>query len=104
MTSEYVLAYVPRKMKALGVNENYALSFRELPVKGTVTLVIEAVGQYYFLVAGFSPDISIESETGIYDQTASTNELQHEHTGKITIQNRGSATIFLQFIVVIPNN
>ena len=92
-------------MKALGVNENYSLSFRELPVKKTVTIDIDATGQYYFFIAGFSTDISITSETGVYDLAATNlNELQHEHTGKIKILNRGSVTVFLQFIVVIPNN
>ncbi len=104
MTSEYVLAYVPRKMKAIGA-EDYALSFRELPIKKTVTLEIDATNQFYFFVAGFSADITITSETGVYDLLdTTTNEMQHEHTGKIKIYNRGSGTVFLQFIVVIPNN
>jgi hypothetical protein len=105
MTSEYVLAYVPRKMKAMGVDDNYQLTFRDLIIKKATSLEIDATGQFYYLIAGFSPDISITSESGVYDvSSAIVNEMQHEHTGKITIQNRGSSNLFLHFIVVIPNN
>lgn len=105
MTTDYVLAYVPRKMRELGVNENYALAFRELVIKPNGEITIDAQGQYYFFVGGFTSNVSIKSETGVYDLTISSiNESIHEHTGKIKITSRTSEILHLQFVVVIPNN
>jgi|ERR1044072_2525574 hypothetical protein len=105
MTTDFVLAHLPHKMQELGVGDNYALTFRELVIKGKSTLQINAPGQFYFLVGGFSTFFTITSEGGLYDLTATNiNEQAHEHSGKITIENREDPPIMLQFIVVIPNH
>ena len=53
MTTEYVLAYVPRKMKELGAEDRYVLSFRDLTLKKNQKLEIKADGEYYYFVGGF---------------------------------------------------
>lgn len=105
MTTDFVLAHLPHKMRELGVNDNYALTFRELVIPNKATVEINAPGQFYFLVGGFSNFFTITSEGGLYDLlSTSINEVAHEHTGKIKIVNREDPTLHLQFIVVIPNH
>lgn len=105
MTTEFVLAYVSRKMRSEGVGENYALAFRELVIKGKQKIEIDAAGQFYYLVAGFSAFFSVTSENGVYDLSqTNTNEQAHEHFGKIVIENREDPTLLLQFIIAIPNH
>jgi|GEM_PF-445131 len=103
MTSEFVLAYVARKMRELGVGDNYTLAFREMIVGKTETITISAPDHFYYLIDGFVPQLRITSDMGFYDlEEPGTNELQHEHTGTITISNKEIDPIRLQFIVAIP--
>jgi hypothetical protein len=103
MTTDFVIAYVRRKMKDEGHGNQYVLGFRELKLRNKEKVVINATGQYYYLVGGFSTDFTIASESGLYDLvTDKTNETQHEHTGKITITNKLDPILHLQFIVVTP--
>jgi hypothetical protein len=103
MTTDFVIAYVRRKMKEEGHGDKYLLAFREIKLRAKESIVIKAIGQYYYFVAGFTTDITIVSDTGVYDQvTDKTNEIQHEHTGKITITNKLNPILHLQFIVVTP--
>ncbi len=105
MTTDYVLGYhVPQKMKDEGVSE-YVVSFRDLTLKKLQTIEIKAAGQYYYFVGGFSSEIRITSETGIYDLIDDkVNEMQHEHTTKLTIVNRSNGILHLQFVVVALKN
>jgi hypothetical protein len=115
MTTEFVLAYVPRKMKELGFGNDYVLAFRELVVPDSVALEIDAQREYYFFIGKDAPSgggvigpisggpVRIESEMGVYDLSdTKLNEIVYEHTGKITISNASGSPAFLQFIVVIP--
>lgn len=105
MTTQYVLAYVPRKMKELGAEDRYVLSFRDLTLKNKQSLQIKADGEYYYFVDGFTSEIRITSETGVYDLLDDKiNEMQHEHTGTLSIVNKGTNLLHLQFIVAIPKN
>jgi hypothetical protein len=90
-------------MKVTGAGDNYLLSFRHLTLKANQTIVIKATGEYYYFVGGFSDEIKIISDTGAYDLlNVKLTEMQHEHTGKITIENKNAALLHLEFIVVIP--
>ncbi len=103
MTTDFVIAYVRRKMKEEGHGDKYLLAFREIKLRAKETIVIKATDQYYYFVDGFTADILIVSDTGVYDQvTNKINEMQHEHTGKITITNKINPILHLQFIVVTP--
>ena len=103
MTTDFVIAYVRRKMKEEGHGDKYVLGFRELKLRAKEQVVIAATGQYYYLVGGFTTDVTITSDLGVYDLvTDKTNEAQHEHSGKITITNKLNPILHLQFIVVTP--
>lgn len=95
--------YAQRKLKELNVNGNYALDFRHLAVQDKKTIIINADNQFYYLVDGYATTFRITSDTGVYDLTdTKLSEVKHEHTGQISIQNRVSPILHLQFIVVTP--
>ncbi len=103
MNPQIALEYAQRKLKELNVNENYTLDFRHIIVQDKKIIQVEATNQFYYLVDGYATTFRITSDTGVYDLTdTKLSELKHEHTGVITIQNRVTPILHLQFIVVTP--
>lgn len=104
MTQALALEYIPRRMKELGVNDDYSIRFRHFMLKSEETIVIEADNQFFILTEE-TTSITITSEMGYYDLSeALSNEQSYEHQGTITLKNNSSYTVHLRFIQVIPNN
>ena len=103
MTIGFALDYIPRIMKARGV-ENYLTYFRHLKIAGRKATKIAAGNHYYHFIPTEEVDsIRIESKLGKYALEDDTlNELQYEHTGHIIITNEARYPQFVRFIQVIP--
>lgn len=106
MKTEFVMQYLPRKMRAMGIGDNYLLTYKDVTVKASGTVRIKASNMFFFFVEGFTDRVRITSESGVYDLTNETlNEQMHEHTGEIKIENRDDRVILhLEFIVAIIKN
>jgi hypothetical protein len=104
MTIELAIEYIPRRMKDIGVGDNYFIRFRQFVLQALETIEIEADNQFFIQVDELA-DIAIHSEFGIYDLTETTiNEQQYEHQGKIRITNYSAELKRIRFIQVIPKN
>lgn len=104
MTIGFALDYIPRIMKARGI-ENYLTYFRHIQVEGRTAQTKIAAGNHFYL---FIPseeieEIIIESKLGKYAlEDDSLNELQYEHTGNIIITNNNRFPQYIRFIQVVP--
>jgi len=95
------MEYIPRRMRELGVGDNYYLRFKHLVLKANEVIELNAYNEYYLLVED-AEDVSIESDTGLFDLSdGNTNELQYEHQGSITITNNAADINHLRFIQII---
>jgi hypothetical protein len=108
MTINYALEHIPRRMRELGVNDNYFLKFRHFVIPPNDTVTIDGYNEYFFLVQAGN-DLKVRSEFGVYDLfDTGINEQQYEHQGKITITNPSSPTAgmykHIKFIQVIPKH
>jgi hypothetical protein len=102
MTIELALAYIPKRMKELGYEDEYGLRLRHYVLKVEEEKIIEGDGQLFILIAP-QQGIRIQSAFGIYDIAAShVNELQYEHEGRITLNNYSTQTQHIRFIQIIP--
>lgn len=104
MTVEFALAYIPRRMQELEINNNYLLKYRHFVVQGQDDdlLTIDAFNQYFYLIKA-DEDLAVLSDFGIYDLTNKRiNEQQYEHQGQITVQNYTDEVKHITFIQVIP--
>ena len=104
MTINFALAYIPKKMLELGINDQYIIQFRHLVIQPNDILNINAYNEYYLLIQAGN-DLKVVSEFGIYDLfDATINEQQYEHQGKITITNPSDSIKYIKFIQVIPKH
>ncbi|HOZ86923.1 MAG TPA: hypothetical protein PL029_04145 [Bacteroidia bacterium] len=104
MNIALAIEYIPRRMKDLGVGDNYYLRFRHFVLEGNQTLELDAHNQFFLLIDDNS-DLSISSDFGFYDITyPNTNEQTYEHQGLITITNYSSTLNHVRFIQIIPKN
>lgn len=102
MNAEILLEYIRRRMRELGHGDNYLLKMRHLVLAPTEERTIAAENEYFYL-AEEEKEVTIESSGGFYDLTATVNELQYEHQGRITLTNNHPANpIHLKFIQIIP--
>ena len=76
MTTDFVIAYVRRKMKEEGHGDKYVLGFRELKLRAKEQVVIAATGQYYYPVTGKSASTICIITAGLNRQLAGTRMLQ----------------------------
>lgn len=103
MTVALALEYIPRRMKELGVGNEYSIRFRHFILASAEVLTIEADNQFFMLTEEAS-QVTILSEMGYYDiSDALTNEQSYEHQGTITITNNSTYNVHLRFIQAIPN-
>lgn len=99
MNIEFIMAYIPRKMKEIGV-DSYVISHRHFILTPHETREIDASNEYYFLVTA-DEEISIESDLGRYDNNdEGILEQQHEHQGKLRVKNNSISRKQIQFIQV----
>lgn len=79
-------------MHELGYGDNYTVRYRQFVVPDRAIITIKAYNQLYFLIDPH-PSFTVKSKFGVFDLTiAGINELQHEHKGKIVIENTGVFT------------
>jgi len=105
MKAEFVIQFLPRMMQERGHGDNYTVAYRDVVVGANKRVKIDAANMFFFFVEGFSADVVITSETGIYDlRSEHINEQQHEHTGEIVIENSSEEILHLEFIVAIIKN
>jgi hypothetical protein len=104
MTTDLALEYIPRRMKEMGYGDNYSLRFAHFVLTPNQVISIEGSCQFFILVEE-PANMDIESDTGIFNLSLSTtNEMQYEHQGFITIKNLATTANNVRFIQVIPKN
>lgn len=104
MTIEFALEYIPRKMRELGVNDNYFLEFRHLVIPKKEVVLIDAYNEYWIMVKGAN-DLVVNSSLGDFDMyDKGINEQQYKHQGKITITNKSTNIRHIKFIQIIFKN
>lgn len=103
MNEQFVMLYIPQRMKQLGVT-NYYVRYRDMLIRGLTTYTIEAYNDLYFLVS--QPEfIVVESDYGVYaDSNIVETENTYEHRGEIIIDNRSEPNQRVRFIQVIIVN
>ena len=117
MKTELALASIPRRMNELGYGDNYIPHHRHLRIPAEGEIKINAATEIYFLVEeetltfsrveydGADGIFRVESESGVYDLSdKKVDEMQHEHTGTITVKNHSRIDLFVKFIQVIPKH
>lgn len=117
MKTELALTSIPRRMNELGYGDNYFIHHRHLRVPANKEIKENAANEYYFLIEedaitfssakydGADSIIRVTSDSGIYDLSdKKVDEMQHEHTGAITVKNLTQIDLFVKFIQVIPKH
>jgi hypothetical protein len=102
MTFDFALEYIPGRMNELGYENGYHLRLKYINLAPNEIRVLEAYNQL-ILVVIVGNNMKVESDMGVIDY--SDNNLRNyefEHTGLVTITNKGEAYSTLQFIQVIP--
>lgn len=102
MTFDFALEYIPRRMKELGHGTDYYLRLKHLIFNPVETRIFDA-GNDLIIIVQLGFNLTVESDMGIADLTSTIpRECQYEHTGFLTITNKGEFDSDLQFIQVIP--
>ncbi len=103
MKEEFILAYIPQRIKQLGY-QNYHLRYRDFCLLAETVLSIAAHNELYFLIDE-PRDITIDSLYGYYDSTpGGRTENTYQHRGEITITNSSDKIQRIKFIQVILVN
>jgi len=104
MTTDFALAYIPRRMQELGINDNYLLKFRHFVIPPADKLIVDAYNEYFLLLQGGN-DLIVDSEFGVFNlYDTGINEQQYEHQGKIIITNNSKNLKHIKFIQIIPRH
>lgn len=102
MTEQFILAYIPHRIRELGYKK-YHFRYRDLLVEAGALRIIEAYNQLFFLV-GDPEGVMVDSDYGMYDSTGTNGigtDNTHQHKGEITITNPGAIARQVKFIQVI---
>jgi hypothetical protein len=100
MKEDFILAFIPQRIKQLGYLAYY-LRYRDLCLLAGSSLNIPAHNELYFLIDE-PKDIIIDSVYGYYDSTpAGRTENTYQHRGDITITNASDKMQRIKFIQVI---
>lgn len=100
MSDEFILRYIPFRMKQLGYSK-YHLRYRDLAIAAGETITIAAYKDLFFITQN-PQDVRIESDYGIYDTTGeSIAENTYQHKGEILITNPTDSIKRIKFIQVI---
>lgn len=98
MTEDLALAYAQSRQRQLGA-VGYDMSYKHFTLHAGEVEPQAAAGQLWLLVAA-DPDILIKSDTGGYYPKSKTLQIhQHEHTGRIIVQNNGISDQQVKFVV-----
>lgn len=117
MKTELALFLIPKRMKEMGYGENYIPDHKHIRLPAGKEVKINAANEFYFLIEedaltfsssryeGSDSLFRIVSDSGIYDLAEKkADEMQHEHTGNITVKNLTKIDLFVKFIQVIPKH
>lgn len=107
MTEQFILDFIPHRMKQLGYSK-WHIRYREFVISGGNTpVVIPAYNDLYFLIEA-GDDVTIESDYGIYNHNmavmGTVPELTHQHRGEILMYNQASSAQRVKMIQVILVN
>jgi hypothetical protein len=103
MTEQFILQYVPVRIKQLQFNK-FHLRHRDFIIEAGKTVEIPAYNELFFVVDE-PPGLVIESDYGMYDSTENPiSESIHLHRGEIRISNPGIEKRRIKFIQVIIVN
>jgi hypothetical protein len=103
MREEFILAYIPERVKQLGFT-SYHIRYRDFFIASRGSQSIDAWNELYFLV-GEPLDILIDSDYGQYNSTISAQaENTYQHKGNISISNTADSGRRVKFIQVILVN
>lgn len=101
MTEALAIEIAKSKIRELDVKE-FVLRYRHIRLDGDQRRTLSADNEFYIIVARM-PLLIVTSKAGVYDlQDESLRELQHVHTGKITLINTVAQSMEVKFLQVIP--
>lgn len=105
MNLAFALDFIPRRMSELGFGEDYITRYRHVLVEDKTVLTINANNQFMYFISPEEMNLSIRSKRGVFSLSDySINEQQHEHSGKIEINNQTGQNLYVLFVQVIPKN
>jgi len=103
MTEQFILQYVPERIRQLGYRKHYT-RYRDFVVDGGSSVSLPAYNELYFIVDD-PPGVIVESDYGLYDTTDNpVHDNVHQHRGEITIRNTCTEKRRIKFIQVIIVN
>lgn len=101
MTEALAIEIARSKIRELDVKE-FVLRYRHIRLDSDQRRTLSADNEFYIIVARM-PLLIVKSKAGVYDlQDESLRELQHVHTGKITLINTVAQSMEVKFLQVIP--
>ena len=104
MNVEFANSYIPRRMAALGIGDNYYTKAKHIILLPNQQIEIDGQSQFFILVDEIA-EVTIVSDFGFYDLSYPyINEQSYEHQGTIQITNNSNSTAHVRFIQVIPIN
>jgi hypothetical protein len=100
MTENYILSYIPDRIRTLGY-KHYHLRYRDLMLSPLEQIEVASYNQLWYIVDD-PPGMVISSDYGIYDSTGVyLKDHAHEHRGLIHIENPNTDSRRIKFIQVI---
>jgi|ERR1051326_6088502 hypothetical protein len=101
MTVEFALVYIPGRMRELGYDdEDYFIKPRHFVLQANETRD-EAVFDGFLMLVEEPADVSVNSDSGVFDLNATANELDYEHQGQVELNNNADDIRRVRFIQVI---
>jgi hypothetical protein len=101
MNEATAIEIAKNKMQEQNVND-YVIRFRHIRLDSQEVRTISADNEWY-IVAERSPFIIVKSKAGIYDfRDTALREIQHVHTGAMTVTNSINQSFTIKFIQLIP--
>lgn len=103
MSEEFILQYIPERVRQLGYRK-YHLRYRDVTILPLASQTFRAYNELWLIVDD-PPGLVVESDYGIYDSTGDyISDNTHEHKGEINITNPDGENKRIKFIQVIIVN
>jgi hypothetical protein len=103
MNLDFVIEYIPSRMKELGYRKGqYHIRFHHYVLQPQQKIRIEAFNELY-LLSEVIEDISIESASGVFDLSQQNiSRQEYEHQGLIKIENQSDQVRHIKLVQVLP--
>ena len=100
MSEQFILQYIPVKLKQLGFM-NYFIRYKDMTIPGNTIQVVESYRDLLFIVD--DPEgLIVDSDYGMYDTTGNyLQENSHQHKGYVNINNPNTENKRIKFIQAI---